>query len=88
MGPQAPIVVATVYDPSDGSGDTGRLGLPPWPQALDRLAELNQALRALAAAIGRWSPASTPASSAMAWPPVTPPGRPPAHPTMPGGTAT
>jgi lysophospholipase L1-like esterase len=48
MGPQAPIVVATVYDPSDGSGDTGRLGLPPWPQALDRLAELNQALRALA----------------------------------------
>jgi lysophospholipase L1-like esterase len=50
MGPAAPIVVATVYDPSDGSGDAGRLGLPPWPQALDRLAELNQALRALAAA--------------------------------------
>jgi lysophospholipase L1-like esterase len=50
MGPQAPIVVATVYDPSDGSGDAGRLGLPPWPEALDRLAELNQALRALAAA--------------------------------------
>jgi lysophospholipase L1-like esterase len=24
MGPQAPIVVATVYDPSDGSGDAGR----------------------------------------------------------------
>ena len=50
MGPEAPIVVATVYDPSDGTGDAGRLGLPPWPQALDRLAELNQALRALAAA--------------------------------------
>jgi GDSL-like Lipase/Acylhydrolase family len=29
MGPEAPIVVATVYDPSDGSGDAGRLGLPP-----------------------------------------------------------
>ena len=52
MGPDAPIVVATVYDPSDGSGDAGRLGLPPWPDALDRLAELNQALRALAAAHG------------------------------------
>ena len=52
MGPDAPIVVATVYDPSDGSGDAGRLGLPPWPDALDRLTELNQALRALAAAHG------------------------------------
>jgi lysophospholipase L1-like esterase len=48
MGSQAPIVVATVYDPSDGSGDAGRLGLPPWPEALALLTELNRALRALA----------------------------------------
>jgi lysophospholipase L1-like esterase len=48
MGPEAPIVVATVYDPSDGSGDGGRLGLPPWPAALALLAELNRALRTLA----------------------------------------
>jgi lysophospholipase L1-like esterase len=48
MGPEAPIVVATVYDPSDGSGDAGRLGLPPWPEALELLAELNRVLRALA----------------------------------------
>ena len=48
MGPEAPIVVATVYDPSDGSGDAGGLGLPPWPEALALLAELNRALRALA----------------------------------------
>jgi lysophospholipase L1-like esterase len=48
MGAQAPIVVATVYDPSDGSGDAGRLGLPPWPEALELLTELNRALRALA----------------------------------------
>jgi lysophospholipase L1-like esterase len=48
MGPEAPIVVATVYDPSDGSGDAGRLGLPPWPEALELLAELNRALRTLA----------------------------------------
>ena len=48
MGSEAPIVVATVYDPSDGSGDTGRLGLPPWPEALELLAELNRVLRALA----------------------------------------
>ncbi len=48
MGAEAPIVVATVYDPSDGTGDAGRLGLPPWPEALALLAELNLALRALA----------------------------------------
>jgi hypothetical protein len=48
MGPEAPIVVATVYDPSDGSGDAGRLGLPPWPEALALLTELNGALRTLA----------------------------------------
>ena len=48
MGAQAPIVVATVYDPSDGSGDAGRLGLPPWPEALELLTELNRALRTLA----------------------------------------
>jgi hypothetical protein len=48
MGPEAPIVVATVHDPSDGSGDAGRLGLPPWPEALEFLAELNRALRMLA----------------------------------------
>ena len=47
-GAQAPIVVATVYDPSDGSGDAGRLGLPPWPDALALLTELNWALRTLA----------------------------------------
>ena len=50
MGPQAPIMIATVYDPSDGSGDAGRLGLPSWPEALARLAELNQTLRVLAKA--------------------------------------
>ena len=48
MGPAAPIVVATVYDPSDGSGEAGRLGLPPWPEVLELLAELNWMLRALA----------------------------------------
>jgi lysophospholipase L1-like esterase len=48
MGPMAPIVIATVYDPSDGTGDAVRLGLPVWPEALDLLAELNQALRTLA----------------------------------------
>jgi lysophospholipase L1-like esterase len=52
MGPQAPIVVATVYDPSDGSGDADRLGLPAWPRALELLAELNRSLGALAAEHG------------------------------------
>jgi lysophospholipase L1-like esterase len=48
MGADAPIVLATVYDPSDGSGDAGRLGLPPWPEALALLAELNRVLWVLA----------------------------------------
>jgi lysophospholipase L1-like esterase len=48
MDPEAPILVATVYDPSDGSGDASRLDLPPWPEALELLAELNWALQALA----------------------------------------
>jgi lysophospholipase L1-like esterase len=48
MGVQATIVVATVYDPSDGTGDAGRLGLPPWPEVLDLLDELNRVLEALA----------------------------------------
>ena len=43
-----PIVVGTVYDPSDGSGDAARLGLPPWPEGVDVLAELNNGLRAVA----------------------------------------
>jgi lysophospholipase L1-like esterase len=35
MGTEAPIVVATVYDPSDASGNARQLGLPPWAEALE-----------------------------------------------------
>jgi hypothetical protein len=35
MDAQAPFVVAAVYDLSDGSGNAGRLSLPPWPEALE-----------------------------------------------------
>ena len=41
-------LVGTVYDPSDGSGDTSRLGLPKWPQAGDVLEALNTRLRTVA----------------------------------------
>jgi hypothetical protein len=44
-----PIILGTVYDPSDGSGDALRFGLPPWPEVLDVLAELNDGLRRVAA---------------------------------------
>ena len=50
MEARHPIVVATVYDPSDGSGDAERVGLPPWPDVVAVLAELNNALREVAAA--------------------------------------
>ena len=43
-----PIVFGTVYDPSDGTGEAWRVGLPPWPDVVDVLAQLNAALRAVA----------------------------------------
>jgi hypothetical protein len=48
LAPRAQVVVGTVYDPSDGTADAERLGLPPWPDAVDVIAELNQALREVA----------------------------------------
>jgi hypothetical protein len=50
--PGDPIIVGTVYDPSDGTGDAARLGLPPWPEAVDLLERLNAALRSVAAEHG------------------------------------
>ncbi|MEA2193365.1 MAG: hypothetical protein QOI73_3486 [Solirubrobacteraceae bacterium] len=52
VAPGDPIVVGTVYDPSDGSGEAWRVGLPPWPDVVGVLAELNAALRAVAAEHG------------------------------------
>ncbi|CAA9350186.1 MAG: hypothetical protein AVDCRST_MAG29-2193 [uncultured Nocardioidaceae bacterium] len=50
LAPGGRIVVGTVYDPSDGTGDATRLGLPPWPDGVAVIAELNDALRTSAAA--------------------------------------
>lgn len=49
LAPGGQIVVGTVYDPSDGTGDARRLGLDPWPDAVRVIAELNAALRRAAA---------------------------------------
>lgn len=46
--PDHQLVVGTVYDPSDGSGEAHRVGLPPWPDVVGLLAELNAGLRAAA----------------------------------------
>lgn len=46
------VVVGTVYDPSDGTGDVSRLGLPPWPDGVRVLAELNEGLRGVASQHG------------------------------------
>jgi hypothetical protein len=48
LAPSGRIVVGTVYDPSDGTGDAARLGLPPWPDAVRVIEELNDGLRAVA----------------------------------------
>jgi lysophospholipase L1-like esterase len=47
--PGARLVVGTVYDPSDGTGDAEALGLPPWPDAVTVVGELNSAIRQVAA---------------------------------------
>jgi lysophospholipase L1-like esterase len=52
LAPQGRVVVGTVYDPSDGTGDGPRLGLPPWPEAVPVLAELNDVLREVASRSG------------------------------------
>ncbi len=52
LAPSGRLVVGTVYDPSDGTGDAARLGLPPWPEAVAVIGELNDALRAVAARHG------------------------------------
>ncbi len=48
QSPGDPVIVGTIYDPSDGSGDASRVGLPAWPQVVDVLAELNTELRTIA----------------------------------------
>jgi hypothetical protein len=48
LTPSGRIVVGTVYDPSDGTGDAGRLGLPPWPDGVALIGELNDGLRDVA----------------------------------------
>ncbi len=48
LAPSGQVVVGTVYDPSDGTGDAVRLGLPPWPDAVAMIEELNERLRGVA----------------------------------------
>ena len=52
LAPSGRVAVGTVYDPSDGTGDTARLGLPPWPDGVAVIGELNEALRTTARAHG------------------------------------
>jgi lysophospholipase L1-like esterase len=52
LAPTGRIVVGTVYDPSDGTGDTGGLGLPPWADGVAMIAELNEAIQAVATGHG------------------------------------
>lgn len=51
-GDGAPVVLATVYDPSDGSGNTTAIGLEPWPGVVHLIQELNRVLSLAASAHG------------------------------------
>jgi nucleotide-binding universal stress UspA family protein len=44
-----PVIVGTVYDPSDGTSQVWRAGLPPWPDVAAVLVELNHTQKAVAA---------------------------------------
>jgi lysophospholipase L1-like esterase len=52
LAPSGRIVVGTVYDPSDGTGDASRLGLPSWRDGVAVIEELNDGLREVAARHG------------------------------------
>jgi lysophospholipase L1-like esterase len=47
-----PVIVGTVYDPSDGTSQAWRVGLPPWPDVAEVVVELNETLKAVAAEHG------------------------------------
>jgi lysophospholipase L1-like esterase len=85
--PDDPIILGTVYDPSDGSADAARLGLPPWPDVRDVLTELNDGLRAVTAQ-HRALPRFMTGFSAMGSPSAIRPNRILAPRTAPSGTAT
>jgi len=46
--PEADLVLGTVYDPSDGTADAEKVGLPAWPEVVDVIAQLNDGLRTVA----------------------------------------
>jgi lysophospholipase L1-like esterase len=48
----ARVVLSTVYDPTDGTGDLSWAGLPPWTGGLEILAALNDVIRDAAAGHG------------------------------------
>ena len=48
-GKDAPILLGTIYDPSDGTGDTAALQIASWPQALAWIQQFNETIRQVAA---------------------------------------
>jgi hypothetical protein len=48
----ARVVVSTVYDPTDGTGDLSWIGMPAWPAGLEVLAALNATIRDAAGRCG------------------------------------
>jgi lysophospholipase L1-like esterase len=52
MPAESPLLVGTVYDPSDGTGDAAALEWLPWPGALEWGRRFNETLREVAAEYG------------------------------------
>ena len=49
VGKSCPVLISTIYDPSDGTGDTAALNIAPWPSVLAWIDAYNNILRRLAA---------------------------------------
>jgi lysophospholipase L1-like esterase len=52
MGADGPILLGTIYDPSDGTGDSSAVQMMAWPTALAWLHRFNDTLKELAATYG------------------------------------
>jgi hypothetical protein len=48
LEPGAPLLIGTIYDLSDGTGDTEHLNIPFWPSAVEGIWRFNEMLRTLA----------------------------------------
>jgi hypothetical protein len=81
LAPGAPILIGTIYDPSDGTGNTAALNLCPGPTPSTGSLNTTKRYAHWPASTAHWWPTSTPTSSATVFKPATRPSTSPSRPT-------